>query len=364
MKVIGKSPGKLYIGGEYAVVETAYPAVIASVDRYVRVVLSSRSGAVGTLHSNQEADQTFDWHREEGRVVYKEDMPFQLVAMAQQVAERYLAEKGQPIQWAYDITIQSDLDHVSGQKFGLGSSGAVTVAVIQAVLNLGAYPWQPIELYKLSVMSQLFLHKKGSFGDLAASSFGGVIAYTAPDRAWLRGELKTRRLSDLVQMEWEGLSILPLEIPRELQWLVGWTGRPASTDYLVQAIQDVVHQEEREIAYVRMLEDSRICVVRMIEACRTGHAAMFMECISENRRILQEFEKGVGTVIETPLLQQLCQLAIEQGGVAKSSGAGGGDCGIAFVDDLHSERLIREAWSEAGILPLEIRVAERVTYGN
>ncbi len=40
----------------------------------------------------------------------------------------------------------------------------------------------------------------------------------------------------------------------------------------------------------------------------------------------------MGLVIETPQLSQLCDLAQTYGAVAKSSGAGGGDCGICLVD--------------------------------
>ena len=37
MKVVTKVPGKLFLAGEYAVVESGNPAVIAAVDRYLTV---------------------------------------------------------------------------------------------------------------------------------------------------------------------------------------------------------------------------------------------------------------------------------------------------------------------------------------
>lgn len=46
------APGKLYIAGEYAVVETGHPAVIAAVDQFVTVTVeSARKSEVSNLHN-------------------------------------------------------------------------------------------------------------------------------------------------------------------------------------------------------------------------------------------------------------------------------------------------------------------------
>lgn len=46
------APGKLYIAGEYAVVETGHPAVIAAVDQFVTVTVeSARKVRVSNLHN-------------------------------------------------------------------------------------------------------------------------------------------------------------------------------------------------------------------------------------------------------------------------------------------------------------------------
>lgn len=46
------APGKLYIAGEYAVVETGHPAVIAAVDQFVTVTVES-ARKVGSIQSAQ-----------------------------------------------------------------------------------------------------------------------------------------------------------------------------------------------------------------------------------------------------------------------------------------------------------------------
>ena len=54
--------------------------------------------------------------------------------------------------------------------------------------------------------------------------------------------------------------------------------------------------------------------------------------ITENRKLLVGLSSLTGVTIETPALKKLCDLAETYRGAAKSSGAGGGDCGIVIVD--------------------------------
>ena len=51
-----------------------------------------------------------------------------------------------------------------------------------------------------------------------------------------------------------------------------------------------------------------------------------------NRQLLQKLGDFSHVTIETPLLQRMIQLAESAGAAAKTSGAGGGDCGIVLID--------------------------------
>ncbi|MFO8068960.1 MAG: phosphomevalonate kinase, partial [Alkalibacterium sp.] len=53
-----KSPGKLYIAGEYAVTEPGYPAVIVAVDRFITVSLSPSDNDYGMINSPQLSNNT------------------------------------------------------------------------------------------------------------------------------------------------------------------------------------------------------------------------------------------------------------------------------------------------------------------
>ncbi|HFI0402591.1 TPA: phosphomevalonate kinase [Streptococcus suis] len=358
MKVQVKIPGKLFLAGEYAVVEAGYPAVIAALDQYLTVTIETSDH--GLLHSSQQADLYLTWERQEGAVHIQGDHPYALIETAMQVTEEYLTAKGQSCQATYNLAVQSDLDdQTSGAKYGLGSSGAVTVATVKALLTYYGHRPDALLTYKLAALVQTKLGMTGSFGDLAASSFGGLIAYHSLNRSWLLGKMAELSLLDLVESDWQGLSISPIQLPEGLGLLVGWTGSAASTDRLVSQMESQKSQAEKEHIHSQFLADSKTCVEQLIAACQTGNRTVARQAIAQNRKLLQDFARGMGLVIETPQLSQLCDLAQTYGAVAKSSGAGGGDCGICLVDSKEQKVAIEKAWQQAGILPLQLKITSR-----
>lgn len=356
MSVQVKVPGKLYLAGEYAVVEAGYPAVIAALDQYLTVTVETSER--GSLHSSQQAALYLTWERKEGQVHIEGDHPYALIETAMQVTEAYLTAKGHSCQGYYSLAIQSDLDdQASGTKYGLGSSGAVTVATVKALLSYYGHRPDALLTYKLAVLAQTQLGMTGSFGDVAASSFGGLVAYYSVDRAWLSGKIAEQSLLEVLEADWQGLSIQSIQLPQSLELMVGWTGRAASTDKLVQAVTDKKSQLDKASLHREFLTASRACVESLVKGCQTGQARLVEEAIATNRQLLQVFARGMGLVIETPKLTQLCQLAIENGAVAKSSGAGGGDCGICLVRTQEQKKAIQIAWQEADIQPLPLKIA-------
>src|SRR5699024_10692895 len=96
---------------------------------------------------------------------------------------------------------------------------------------------------------------RASGGDLAASTYGGWIRYTAPDRSSLLEDLTRYGVTTaLTAPGWESFSIRPLPTPQGLDLLVGWTGSPASTEILVAGVQP------SGVPYDSFLTDSRACV--------------------------------------------------------------------------------------------------------
>ena len=357
MTITSKAPGKLFIAGEYAVVEPGHGAIIASVSRYLTVTIEEAS-SVGALTSTQNPDLVVKWTREEELFRAKGEHPYNLVEEAILVAEQYVRETGKPTNALYSLSITSELDDAKrGIKYGLGSSGAVVVATIQAVLDFYKTQRTPLLVYQLSVLTNLRLSQRGSFGDIAASSFGGLVYYTSPDRSSLLEQLQTKSIKELCDAEWKDLTIEHLpEIP-DFTLLVGWTGQVAITDSLIQATEKKRKVATDSAFYKEFLKKSHAIVQGLQTAWNQQDIPALQEGIRENRALLNEFAKVMLLEIETPALQTLCNLAEKVGACAKTSGAGGGDCGICFTQNETQRQQIETQWAKAQIQVLPLAIA-------
>ena len=74
-----KAPGKLYIAGEYAVVENGYPAVLVALDQFVYVSIE-KSASLGSIVSKQYEENSIYWRREGQELVFdNRDNPFHYI---------------------------------------------------------------------------------------------------------------------------------------------------------------------------------------------------------------------------------------------------------------------------------------------
>ena len=356
--ITSKAPGKLFIAGEYAVVEPGHGAIVAAVSRYLTVTIDEAT-SVGTLTSTQNPDVIVEWMREGEQFCAKGDHPYKLVEEAILVAEQYVRESGTPTNALYSLSITSELDDAKrGIKYGLGSSGAVVVATIQAILDFYKTPHTPLLVYKLSVLTNLRLSQRGSFGDIAASSYRGMVYYTSPDRSALLEQLQNHTIKEICDADWKDLTIERLpEIPN-FTLLVGWTGQVSITDSLIQATEKKRKVATDSAFYKEFLGKSHATLQGLQSAWKTKDIEALQEGIRANRALLNEFAKVMQLEIETPALQALCDLAEQVGACAKTSGAGGGDCGICFTQNEQQRQQIENQWAKAQIQVLPLTIAE------
>ena len=356
--ITSKAPGKLFIAGEYAVVEPGHSAIVAAVSRYLTVTIDEAS-SVGTLTSTQNRDIVVEWTREGELFHAKGDHPYKLVEEAILVAEQYVRETGKPTNALYSLSITSELDDAKrGIKYVLGSSGAVVVATIQAVLDFYETPRTPLLVYQLSVLTNLHLFQRGSFGDIAASSFGGLVYYTSPDRSELLEQLQSHSIKTICDADWKDLTILRLpEIPN-FTLLVGWTRQVAITDSLIQATEKKRKVTTDSAFYKEFLAKSHVIVQGLQNAWIQQDIPALQAGIRANRALLKEFAQVMQLEIETPALQTLCDISEQNGACAKTSGAGGGDCGICFTQNVTQRQQIEKQWAKAQIQVLPLTIAE------
>ena len=211
--VVSRAPGKLYIAGEYAVVEPGHRAVLVAVDRFitVRITPCSPSGEyAGTISSRLYANGSRSWRRRpqdgQAEAVAGED---DYIISAIRVVEALVTQGGGRPR-SFDLSVSSELEEDDGRKLGLGSSSAVTVATVRAVATFYGMVADDLTVYKLAMLASDTVQPIGSGGDIAASAMTGWVAYTSPDRSWLRRARQRAGaggMSDLAEADWPGLSV-------------------------------------------------------------------------------------------------------------------------------------------------------------
>ncbi len=348
-----KAPGKLYIAGEYAVVEAGYPAILVALNQFVTVTVQESSD-YGSIHSKQYQENSLYWKREGNNMVFdNRDNPFHYILSAIRLTENYAQSLGKQMR-CYHLRIDSDLDSPDGKKYGLGSSAAVTVATIKALCQFYRLSMDKDQLFKLAAIAHLDIQGNGSLGDIAASVYGGWIAYRSFDRQWLKMARRQHSLAELIDLTWPDLRIELLTPPASLKLLIGWTGSPASTSHLVDAVGLKMSNQRQD--YQHFLTESKACIKRMITGFHRGSLTIIQKEIRYNRKVLQALSDLSGVQIETSLLHQLCETAEVNHGAAKTSGAGGGDCGIVLIDRQINIQNLLAAWQKAGIDQLDLHV--------
>ena len=366
------APGKLYLAGEYAVVHAGNPSLVIAVDRYVHV----RADSVDNVNDvNNDCNKTVGAGAKQWRIiseqfpdtialcgrstttrrlfptVYTDALSFaQAAAM---VADTYAQHYTQQTITAA-LTIASRLQSDDGRKLGLGSSAAVCVAVVRAVLQAYGITADALVVYKLAALAHFAMQGNGSLGDIAASSMGGVVYYRSCDRTWLARATGLQSLLDshapaqqrleqlatidvyaIVQQAWPLLVIEPVRVDPTVHIIVGWTGSPAST-------KDLVARAARPVepaAYQAFLEQSAQSVDALrAELEHPQGAGALQDIVAQLRSQLLELAQLRDVPIETPTLAAGINAACAQGMAAKSSGAGGGDCFIALYNSGNANR--------------------------
>ena len=341
------APGKLILIGEYAVLE-GWPAAVMAVDRRALVSLdASPNGrwsffAPGLTEAPAECsiDSRGELCWEGGGRELSER--FSLVAMLM----KRLADAGiidpaalEPAAAVLDTRAFFEGHH----KLGLGSSAALTVALVSA---LRAWAGGEITTDDAWLQTLVDLHRgvqggRGSGVDVAASLLGGVIRYQleAPAGRSGRGVGQVR-------------SAVPLTLPEDLRVLVAWTGRSASTVDYLERLEARRREEPRAVEAA--LAGLGSASVGGIDALEGDHSTGFLQAVEAFWNGLEVLERVLGMPVLSEPHRRLHELAASCGGVYKPSGAGGGDLGVGFTTDPEVGAAMRRESTAAGFSCLDL----------
>lgn len=354
-------PGKLYVAGEYAVLEPGQAAIIMAVDHYLHVSIEPTTETINSVHSPQLSSQPLSISTKAGTLVFEGDnsTDWSYVSAAIAVTYRLLTELDQAL-LPFKITIASQMVDETGRKYGLGSSGAVTVGIILSLLHFhGIHPQNPRTLFKLAALAGLKRGTQGSMGDLAAITHGQCVYYQPFDRNWVHVRLAIcAPLVDVLAQKWPSLEIERLPWPAAWTMAIGWTESPASTDAFISQLHEGQALDPQP--YATFVNTVNPLVQALRQTIKDQDLAHFLTLIKTNHKALQSLGQAYNVPIVTPQLATLADQADHFGGAGKASGAGGGDCGISFFPQAFDLRALIAAWQAAGITYLPLALAKPI----
>ncbi|WP_146071735.1 MULTISPECIES: mevalonate kinase [unclassified Cryobacterium] len=321
------APGKLFLLGEYAVLQGA-PALLSAVDRRVTVTVAPAGS--WRLHAPSIGIQHLDLD-DEGQ------LPAALNAQTRstlrlfdtvRVAVRARASGGGP----FEISIDSAEFTRDGHKLGLGSSAAVASALTAALAEASRLHLDRAALFALAQSAHRATQNgTGSGGDVAASVYGGLLSFTV------------------------GASPVALRWPNDLTMLAVVTGEGSATTDLVGRVNDfgAEHplQHDEDLARLTRL-------AHMAQSALADRAS-FLRLIDDYFTALALLDAHAEAGIVTERHRELRAVAQRGGGVFKTSGAGGGDVGLAFSASGESAERLESALTNAGasVVALEFGAA-------
>ncbi len=291
-----RAPGKLFLFGEYAVLQGA-PAVACAVGRHVEAGFLS-----GDTPEDPEAAR---WRQAAREILLRDGLD--------------PSPAGRPLQ----IDSRS-LYSADGIKLGFGSSAAVAVAVTGLLLAAQDRRFTAADRLRVADGLHRALQGPGGSGvDVAASLHGGVIAV-------------------------DGDRVESLHWPNGLYCEVIFTGRDADTVDAIGRFHEALRAGKG--AAVRALCGAADAARHAWD--RSPNA--ILAAVGEYAAAWRELDRSAGLGVFSREHRRLESLARAADCAYKPSGAGGGDCGLAFSTDRKRLDALRGTAREAGFLPLAV----------
>ncbi|NPA22019.1 MAG: hypothetical protein GXN92_00335 [Candidatus Micrarchaeota archaeon] len=277
-----------------------------------------------------------------------------LVTIAYQTAKEYLSS------WGWQETTvyleNSPIFGKPGEKSGLGSSAAATVATISALFEAqGYHSYAHVEtIHKLSQIAYAKYAKKlGSGFDIATSSFRRTIIYRRYDPE----SVSLENWKESIHRPWPWLEATPVSLPAQIQ-VFNIKGGSTSTISAVKAWKEWKSKEPE--AFKELMARQNEAETKAIEALLSGNWEEARKYTHEARKVHQEMQERISRYvqdfepIEPPEITRFIEEAEKRYNViGRAPGAGGRDS-VAFLGDRRYP--LAEVAKELGLDVEEIEV--------
>ena len=360
--VHAQAPGKILWLGGYAVLERPSIGFVTTVDSFVHVTAAPLQGDEVVVERPQRG------RRVAGRISpgtgsIDMEVPQELILLktAAEMATKYAAAlgfkaSGLSLTSTNDPAISYTVAEGRGVvKAGLGSSAAVTVAAIAAILKLyGIDSGRDDALHKLAQMAHsVATGKIGSGFDVAAATYGSIVytRYTPDIVRSLPKEYDANDVLALVKRPWD-YSITRVAMPAMLGPVVaGFVNESASTVSLVSKVFEFKARDPDR--YSRIISGidatSRAAAKALGEINKGRDVEHNLEAFRTNFEKGRELTKLLGTSSGAGIEPDECTALVEDSKghgafVAKLPGSGGRDSVAALCVDDEARARLEEFW--------------------
>ncbi len=323
MAVVASAPGKIVLCGEYAVLDGA-PALCMAINRRARA-------EVRVAGEDFQTVSTSGYINGEWRFLVRKDGVFEWIGSEPPAGSLDLLHEvwtTMGIEGNFDISMDTTefVDPVGDVKLGLGSSAAVTVALVTALSN-------ETNRAEAAARDAAEAHRRlqngrGSGVDIATSLAGGIIEY---------------------RMQGSGVSC-PISWPTGLEYALLWSGRASSTSEKLKKLDEVRRGGRSVTSVTRLCDASETTAL----CWSTGETPKLLAMLREYIDALMQFDVDHDLGIFDAGHQELAEAATKRKLVYKPCGAGGGDIGILFATDKEAIAEFTELAGESGFQLLDV----------
>ena len=371
-----KAPGKiLWIGG-YSVIERPNISMVTTVDAYVHARVRSIEGnriilSVPQMKLHIEGSIDSDT----GKISIDSKKELLLLKTSVEIASRYISGKGVSLK-GMEITTENDPEFYytaaknKVTKSGLGSSAAVTVASIAAILRAyGVDPSENDALHKLAqIAHSMATGKVGSGFDIAAATHGSIIyvRYSPEIINKLPKSYHNEDLQNLIKKEWD-YNIIKFTLPSEFKLTFGnFLGEGMVTASALGSVSEFKkknHSEYNELIQ-KINRENQKAIDALLAISKEGLSEnkldLFREAFNKGRFLTKQLGILSNVSIEDDDLTKLIEDSMMNGAfVAKLPGAGGRDS-IAALSIHGREKELENFWKlKRGIQILKINITDK-----
>lgn len=312
------APGKIILCGEYAVLDGA-PAIVTAINRRAIASVRKISGEDSVIHAPGMAHEETVFRRDSSGFLHWVSGRFRLV---EEVFDEFRDFPMPAVSLTLDTQVFRDAE--SGKKYGLGSSAALTTALVAALDKLFSCK---LDTYMVASRSHwAYQSGRGSGADIAASFHGGTISFEKQLQPRIR------------QLAW----------PKGLLHKVFWSGHPASTSHKLSRLH------ANRAAGSDSTEALAAAATMVLAKWEQGTVANLLAAIRDYTSVLRQFSEAHRLGIFDAGHQSLLEPAAALGVTYKPCGAGGGDIGVAFAADERSLDTFAKVAMREGFTALDL----------